>query len=230
MTGSASACTRRGSRIPMDTWGPRAFGAVFVLVDERERATLPAGPSFGGLLRGDPDEIRPAHEGAGPGRGDSPDVPVLRGWTHHHLHVRRPARGSPAHAGMDPQKGKAHAGSPPAPPHTRGMDPGTCLPGRAWPWRRVGIDPAPVNAFYRALRRGGAASIGCAVLLVAHGTKLGRVKGATFARRGDPRPRGPNQPTIASVAGRSPDRARLRATRRDGPWWERGGRGGGTRR
>ena len=26
------------------------------------------------------------------------------------------------------------------------------------------------------------------------------------------RPRGPDQPTIASVAGRSPDRARLRAT------------------
>ncbi len=73
------ACTGRGSRIPMDTWGPRAVGAVLALVDERERATLPAGPSFGGFLRCDADRVRPAHEGAGPDRGDSPDVPVLRG-------------------------------------------------------------------------------------------------------------------------------------------------------
>ena len=43
----------------------------------------------------------------------------------------------------------------------------------------------------------------------------------------DAMPRGPNQPPVASVAGRSPDRARLRANRRDGPWWERGGRASG---
>ena len=76
--GPRPACTGRGSRIPMDTRRPWAFGAVFALVDERHRATLPAGPSFGGFLRCDADRVRPAHEGAGPGRGDSPDVPVLR--------------------------------------------------------------------------------------------------------------------------------------------------------
>ena len=41
----------------------------------------------------------------------------------------------------------------------------------------VGFDPAPVNAFYRALRAE-AASIECAVLLVAHVTKQGRMMGA----------------------------------------------------
>ena len=51
----ARQCSRRGAHVSNgDTPGrPRAFGAVLALVDERERATLPAGPSFGGLLRGD---------------------------------------------------------------------------------------------------------------------------------------------------------------------------------
>ena len=81
MTGSASgsACTGRGSRIPLDTSRRAgAVGAVFALVDERQRATVPAGPSFGGLLRCDADRVRPAHERGAPGRGDAPDVPMLR--------------------------------------------------------------------------------------------------------------------------------------------------------
>lgn len=117
----------------------RALAAKGALVHEGQRSPVSTGPALGSLLRSDAHQVGTTHERAGTGRGQPPNVPVLRGCIH--MDTSSAVR-------TEHSRGRATARE-----ESRRLRVAAAAIGASQQGREVGAPRTPVRAAQRPLRR-----------------------------------------------------------------------------